>query len=369
MILKRQVSLTKGINYMTMRYKITFLCLLLISSLSAQERNNYQSIKLERISSGKIFIPRLVDTTGTMKPILDKINKSILKEFGIDSYEDTAERPWEEIEMSIETGNNKILVSITATLDGSVTGFGQQVSETLYFDLTNGNRIKPPEFVSALSYFSTDGYLQFLNDYNIIEDYNIAAKEAIECAEGTIPNCHLHKLEFSFHDDNVSIYMDQYECYPRWGYACIFSVGAKLKVEDFLKYLNKETKEYFKLVSQGKTFEMLEMRNALKTPKNFALFGKINGKYPFSMMINVLGTNVSGHYYYNAKMELIKLSGKIDNGKLILREYVDGNHTGTFVIEKPESFNERIHWESADRKKRFEVTVDSKYSLYDLKTN
>jgi hypothetical protein len=361
--------LTKDINHLKMPAKLTFLCLLLISSLLAQDRNNYQNIKLERIPSGKIFIPRLIDTTGSMKTVLDKINGSILKEFEIDSYEDTAERPWDEIEMSIKTGNNKILVSITATLDGSVTGFGQQVSEALYFDLTNGNRINAPEFVSALSYFSTDGYLKFLKDYNIIEAYNIAVKEAIECAEGTAPNCHLHELEFRFLDDKVSVYMDQYECYPRWGYACLFSTGAELKVEDFLKYLNKETKEYFKLVSEDRTFEVLEKRGTLNAPKNLALFGKMNGKYPFSMMINVQGKNVSGHYYYNSKKELIELTGKIDNGKLILKEYVGGNHTGTFVIEKPESFNEKIYWESVDRKKRFDITVDSEYSLYDLKTN
>ena len=163
--------------------------------------------------------------------------------------------------------------------------------------------------------------------------------------------------------------MDQYECYPRWGYACLFSAGAELKVEDFLKYLNKETKEYFKLVSEDRTFEILEKRGTLNPPNNLALFGKMNGKYPFSMMINVQGKNVSGHYYYNSKKELIELTGKIGNGKLILKEYVGGNHTGTFIIEKPESFNEKIYWESADRKKRFDITVDSEYSLYDLKTN
>lgn len=353
---------------MMIRTKLIFFWLLLISSLSAQDRNNYQNIKLERIPSGKIFLPKLVDTTGVLNIVLDKINESILGEFEIESYNDTAERPWYEIEMGIKTGNDKLLISINAILDGSVTGFGQQVSESLYFDLTNGNRINGPEYVSALSYFTTDGYLQFLKDYNIIENYNIAAKEAIECAEGSVPSCHLHELEFSFHKDKVSVYMEQYECYARWGYACLFTAGAELKVEDFLKYLNKVTKEYFKLVSEDKTFEILEKSQTLNVPKNFALFGKINDKFPFSMMINVKDKVVNGHYYYNSKKELISLTGKIENEKLILKEYVNENHTGTFIIEKPESFNEKIYWESPDGKKRFNITIDSKYSLYDLKT-
>jgi len=350
------------------RVKIIFFCLLLISSLSAQDNDNYQNIKIEKIPSGKIFLPKLVDATGAMNNVLDKINESILSEFEIESYKDTAERPWDEIEMDIKTGNDKLLITINAILDGSVTGFGQQVSESLYFDLTNGNRINGPEYVSVLSYFTTDGYLQFLKDYNIIEEYNIAAKEAIECAEGSIPMCHLHELEFSFHEDNVDVYMDQYECYARWGYACLFTAGAELKVEDFLKYLNKDTKEYFKLIAEHKTFEILEKRKSLNVPKNFALFGKINDEYPFSMMINVKDKNVIGHYYYNSKKELISLSGKIEHGKLILKEYVNEKHTGTFIIDKPESFNEIIYWESTDGKKRFNVTIDSKYSLYDLRT-
>lgn len=350
------------------RVGLIFFYLLLISSLSAQDKNNYQNIKLEKIPSGKIVLPKLVDTTGVMNNILDKINESILSEFEIESYKDSANRPWDDIEMDIKTGNDRILILINATLDGSVTGFGQQVSESFYFDLTNGDRIKEPESVSTLSYFSTDGYLLFLKDYNIIESYNIAAKEAIECAEGSIPMCHLHELEFSFHKDKVSVYMDQYECYPRWGYACLFTAGAELKIEDFFKYLNKETMEYFKLVSENKTFEILEKRQSLNVPKNFALFGKINDKIPFSMMINVRDKSVNGHYYYNSKKELISLNGKIENGKLLLKEYVNEKHTGTFIIEKPENFDEKIYWETPDGRKRFNVTVDSKYSLYNLKT-
>jgi hypothetical protein len=306
-----------------LRTILIFFCLLLISSLSAQDKNNYSNIKLEKIPGKKIFLPKLVDTTGVMNTVLDKINKSILEEFEINSYDETAERPWDEIEMDIKIGNDKLLLSIIATLDGSVTGFGQQVSELLYFDLTNGKRLNGPEDISTLSYFSTDGFLQFLKDYAIVENYNKAAKEAIECTEGTLPSCHLHQLEFSFHEDKVSVSMDSYECYPRWGYDCLFGAGAELKVEDFLKYLNNETKEYFKLVSEDKTFEILEKRPSLNVPKNFALFGKINDEYPFSMMINVKGTNVNGHYYYNSKKEFIRLTGKIENGKLILREYVN----------------------------------------------
>lgn len=61
--------------------------------------NNHQNIKLERIPSGKIFLPKLVDTTGILSFVLDKINQSILGEFGISSSSDIAERPWYEIEM------------------------------------------------------------------------------------------------------------------------------------------------------------------------------------------------------------------------------------------------------------------------------
>ncbi|HCM76137.1 MAG TPA: hypothetical protein DIS90_07130, partial [Cytophagales bacterium] len=166
------------------RINLSVVFFLWASILSAQEKSNYQNIRLERIPSGKIFLPKLVDGTGKMKVVLDKINKSILNEFDITSYEETAERPWDEIEMDLEVGNDILLISIRATLDGSVTGFGQPVSESLYFDLTNGDRLKEPAFISPLSYFSTDGYLQFLKDYDILEDYNIAAKEAIECTEG-----------------------------------------------------------------------------------------------------------------------------------------------------------------------------------------
>lgn len=353
---------------MMIRTKLIIFCLLLTSSLSAQDKIDYHNIKLVRIPSGKIFLPKLVDTTGVMNIVLDKINESILKEFKIDSYEETAERPWDEIEISKKVGDDILLISINAILDGSVTGFGQPVSESLYFDLKNGNRINAPEPVPSLSYFSTDGYLQFLKDYNIIEDYNIAAKEAIECAGGNIPMCHLHQLEFSFNEHKVSVYMDRYECYARWGYACLFTAGAELKIEAFLKYLNNETKEYFKLVSEKRTFEILKKRQSLIVPKNFALFGKINDEYSFSMMINVKDKNVNGYYYYNSKKELIRLTGKIENGKLTLKEFVNEKHTGTFIIEKPENFNEKIYWETADGKKRYNVTIDSKYSLYDLKT-
>jgi len=350
------------------RINLSVVFFLWASILSAQEKSNYQNIRLERIPSGKIFLPKLVDGTGKMKVVLDKINKSILNEFDITSYEETAERPWDEIEMDLEVGNDILLISIRATLDGSVTGFGQPVSESLYFDLTNGDRLKEPAFISPLSYFSTDGYLQFLKDYDILEDYNIAAKEAIECTEGTIPMCHLHQLEFSFHGNNVAVFMDRYECYPRWGYACQFTAGAELKLNDFLNYLNRETKEYFKLVSANKTFEIFRLRQSLIVPNNYALFGKIDGKYPFSMMFNIKDKNANGHYFYNAKKELIKLTGKIENGRLILKESFNEKHTGTFIIEKPEDFNEKIYWESPDGKKRFNVTIDSQYSLYDLRT-
>ena len=86
------------------------------------------------------------------------------------------------------------------------------------------------------------------------------------------------------------------------------------------------------------------------------------------MMINVRDNGVNGHYYYNSKKELIRLAGKIESGKLVLNEYVNGKSTGSFIIEKPESFDEKIFWQSADGKKRFNVIVDSKYSLHEFKT-
>ena len=338
-----------------------------ITILSAQNKNNYQGIKLHKIPSGTIFLPKLIDKSGKMNIILDKINETILEEFEITNYEEIAIRQWDEIDMSTKIGNDIILISITATLSGNVTGFGAPVSKSMYFNLINGDRLKEPAFVSPLSYFTTNGYLQFLKDYNIIEDYNIKENEAIKCANGVFPSCHLNQLEFSFNEKKVSVYIDEYECYPRWAYNCMFTAGARLKVKDFLKYLNIETKEYLKLVSENKTFEILEKRQSLSVPENFALFGNIDDKYPFSMMINVKDTIVNGHYFYNSNKELIRLIGKIENGKLILKEYVSEKHTGTFIIEKIDILKKKIFWESPDKKKRFNVTINNSNSLYRLK--
>jgi hypothetical protein len=70
----------------------------------------------------------------------------------------------------------------------------------------------------------------------------------------------------------------------------------------------------------------------------------------------------SGYYFYDKKNVKIPLAGRYDNGKLILKESVNGVFNGEFTLvwEKDKSFVEGA-WTNKDGAKKLGVSIQSVY--------
>ena len=98
--------------------------------------------------------------------------------------------------------------------------------------------------------------------------------------------------------------------------------------------------------------------------------GRVNDKYPFLMEFTIDPSgDVSGHYMYTSKCQLLELRGKVmGNGKIELSELLSNEVTGHFLISYVKDMAseyelKQFDWYSPDKSKSYHVVVDD-FEIY-----
>lgn len=362
--------------------KKLFLLFLLFSSVAnAQFQPNEESgFKVDTIRLNYALVPKLEAINHNNSATADKINHWILDFYGMKKWDDKYGGQWGQASQTL-TGyqiQDDILV-----LNMYMTSKGSDSNRKVFISLISGNEIKPVD-IPFCSLFKTDKYLSFIEKY-WYEDLKKEVINSYTCCEteewlnnSLLENLSYEVTGFSFQQDKLIL--DEYSWGPSgpcWG-ACATFLKKEINLSEIDSYFNdfgreimrdaiyKKTNHYFgDSWNEDTSIEEVKYISPLKDriPNNMYFLGKIDGKYPFKMNINILDTGyekqIRGSYFYNSNPgSSIVLKGFKNEDTLKINEYVDGKLTGHFKINRLKEnnfFEWKGEWTSADNKKKLEV--------------
>lgn len=211
---------------------------------------------------------------------------------------------------------------------------GYSSTEEWLFDAATGAPLPLPE-VLFQALFTPGGYLDFIGKY-WIKAVKKSFKEARACAgEAPYRESSLY-YEIGYRVDGGELWVRFVgEAYPPNNRACNPDVEKSIPLAQVKPYLNALGRRVL-VESNFPGMSPIEQYVANKQfaplrQDNVYIFGKINGKWPFSLAVRVTKDGiVTGYYYYDSKRVKIDLSGTWRNGVLRLTEQVNGKKTGAF---------------------------------------
>jgi hypothetical protein len=278
-------------------------------------------------------IPRVKDPSNIANPVVAKINAFILDRFEIESFDqkNVKEFRWYDVKFDSEVRENILFIRYGGEYYGAYPNY---IEEELFFDLRTGGPLDNHD-ITFQALFSLEGYLDFMNRYWLAEAKN-AFREAFECAQSE-PFCSYYDIdEYSVEKNKVSISL-AHDCYPRVIRACSPGITKSIPLDSIKQYLSNTGRKI--LVEDSYTSKkgiekyLYNLKANPTIANNMFLFGKINGKYPFSMAINLLPAgDVSGYYYYDNKLQKLTLKGKKVGNEININEFVGGKITGNFTL-------------------------------------
>lgn len=279
-------------------------------------------------------IPRLVDQSNVGNSIVEKINQEILDWFMLESFhaEENEELRWSGLDFESDIREGIFFFSFSGEYYGAYPNY---VSESLFFDLETGKQLSLKR-IPFQALFTPDGYLGFLNRY-WLTGVKAEFEQAIECSE-TEPYCSYYDITYGVRNNQLEASLIN-DCYPRVIRACapFYSVTVALdSIQNYLSPLAKDhifRKEYPAQIGIDQFLINTELHKEI--PNHMYLFGKIDGKYAFSMALQISESTkeVSGYYYYDRKQQKIPLKGKESDRMIDLKETVDGQQTGSFHLD------------------------------------
>lgn len=282
-------------------------------------------------SSSKI--PHLIDKGNERNEVIEKINLSLLDCFMIESFDpkEVEDFRWSELDFKSEIRSDIFYLYFSGTY---YSAYPNYVTEVSYYDLHTGEQI-PHHDPPFQSLFTLDGYFDFLNQY-WMKGVNGAFNEAIKCADSE-PYCSIYDVNYSIENQKLTASLID-DCYARVVRACSPEFSVSVDLDELNPILNEFAKKEIiggKYYSKQGVERLLAYRElSKKIPNNVYLFGKIDGKYAFSMALNFANESnaLSGFYYYNNKLQKIKLSGQENENSLDIKETFEGKVTGVYHL-------------------------------------
>ncbi len=318
-------------------------------------------------------LPRVRDASGGVNQAVAKINAAILDLFMINSYyqSELEEFRWYDVEFHSEVKEGIVFIAFAGEYYGAYPSY---VEEELFFSASTGEKLTYLD-IPFQALFSLDGYLTFMQRFWLPVVKN-EFKEAIECADSE-PYCSYYDVSGYSVDGNKFSMSLTNDCYPRVIRACAPSASLTLSVDSLTEYLSDQGRKilfedtYTAKIGVDKLLYNRAIANDI--PKNVFLFGKINGKYPFSMALTIDNSfrTVDGCYYYDNKWEKLTLTGlQLDEVSTELEESVGEKITGYFVLNRSAKYardafpvygpgTESIYlsgfWSNPDRTKTYDI--------------
>ncbi len=291
-------------------------------------------------------IPKLVSKSKEKTDVPNKINTFILDRFMIESFNqaELKEFRWYEVDFDHEIKNDILFIAFSGEYYGA---YPNMIREELFFDLNTGEELANLD-IPFHALFSLHGYLDFMNRF-WIDKTEQAFKKAIDCAEYE-PYCSYYDIMDYTVDDRKIMFSLTDDCYARVSSVCSPKVSLTLPLDSIKNYLSTEGAKI--IISDSYTskkgIDKFLYNSSLKESlaNNVYLFGKIDGKYPFSMALRFEenSSNINGYYYYDSKRKNLQLSGVKKNAvTIVLHESVDGSETGSFQINMSDSYEKNAY--------------------------
>ena len=279
-------------------------------------------------------IPRLTDQANANNPIVEKINLFILDRFMLESFnaDEIEDLRWSGLDFESDIQDDIFFFFFGGEYYGAYPNY---VMESLFFDLKTGEQLSY-QTIPFQALFTPYGYLNFLNRY-WLKDVKAQFEEAIECSE-TEPYCSYYDITYQLRNNQLVASLVE-DCYPRVIRACAPGYSVQVPFDSIRNYLSPLAKEHIFTESYPKQMgidQYLKHQELYpKISENMYLFGKIDGKYAFSMALEFSKSKgeITGYYYYDRKQQKISLKGEEGDHVINLIETVDGQKTGSFLLD------------------------------------
>lgn len=318
--------------------KNLFLLTLLTSSLFVYS----QEIKIEtvyfdlyRAEEFVSQIPHAVDVTGNNQDAVEEINASLLEFFMIPSFNpaEAENFGWWSLRYSSEIISGYLLISVSGEYLGA---HSEPVYADLFFELENGQMLNE-KIVKYNTLFAKDSFFEFISKFCLPECQN-AVSEAQNCADLEAIYCDCYDLDFIINENSVDFVLTG-DCVPHYAQACdpggyIMNVktdSLKPFLNDFGRYLIFES-DYINFTKLEKQLFGIEKSDEI--PPYYFINGRINGKYKFSMGLELSKPEniANGYYFYHSQKKHIALNGAYEDNRIKLTETVNNKVTGIFYF-------------------------------------
>ena len=375
--------------------KLLFIFILLYSSIYAQEefiaiQDSSSGFVVDTIRPNRFLIPKLHSINPNNSIISDIINTQNIGESYTGSYSGSTFIGFEICKGVV------IYTYYTAQLPAD----GEK--KVLLYSLNSGKKIEPID-IPLTSLFKVDKYYKFMEKYwyqyskeAVIESYichktnnseNIVLIDSLKNSSvfinGLINEIGIRKFHYDNYQTGTFVFTDSsiilnkviLTLSHRMG-PCSRGVSKHIPINEVSPYLNEFGKKlmndsiYNKQIRSTSTLiENYKQAYILKhnTPNNIFLFGKIAGKYPFKMGINISDegyeTEINGSYTYDSDPnKLITLKGFKSNNNLEINEFFNSKLTGHFSLKLGNKGNVVSGtWTNADGTKTYDIEFESAF--------
>ena len=353
-----------------------------------------------------IGIPQVYSIAGEDTVNISSINEKIIKKFtlipnapknetdydafvsGLEFFKDSA--GYLDIKYSYQSKSNFVEIIIEGNyvdFEGKPAFEIYQIykKETFYLDIESNelfsaagydNEIKlkyffePKEYIELLSKTWVPRIEQIKKKYPDNIEYEYA------CDDCSSSNASLHSFGYEYEIREDSLYFSLNSvayfrdfcyrnfCSPQLKVACPIERVTQLFKNGFDELKYSQLDRLSKIV-----FYKEHLENDLGETR--IISGKIDGKYPFLMALNIKkGENkVNGHYMYTSNRRFLTLKGSLIGDKSFeFIEYLSDKSTGKFELEYKGDLVSQydikdFKWHSSDGKKSYKVKVDD-FEIY-----
>lgn len=378
-------------------------CLGLSTNLIAQDSKYIIKSKDFPLENKTIGVPQIYSTKGEETVNLKALNEKIIERINIISCAPKSDIDYErfvgslhffedfagylDIKYTYALAGNFAEINIEgnyAEFEGKPAFEIYQIykKETFYIDISNGEIFDSSGFDNKILlkyFFEPKGFLELLSNTWIPRIREIQKKYPdmeyeYTCEDCSSPNAYMHPFDFEWEFKKDSLYFSlksvayfrdycfQSFCSPQ------FTVGYPTK--NLTPWLRKnfDFKQYNDLDRLSRiVFYKENLEKSLKESR--LISGRIDGKYPFLMVLSLVNNEVSGNYMYTSNRKFLELRGFFSDVKKIdIYEYLNNELTGKFTLEfKGDLTSEfdvkSFRWYSPDGKKSYEVKVDD-FEIY-----
>lgn len=375
------------------------------NNLNAQDSLYQVKIKQLAFNNKTIDVPQFYSIQRNDTVYLETINENIIKRFEIipDApkneidydqfvgtlrfYEDYS--GYLDIKYSYNIKSNFIEINIEgnyAEFEGKPMFeiFKIYKKDTFYIDIINNELFDATGYYNGIKlkyFFEPKEYLELLSKTWIPKIQEIQKKypDNIEyeysCDDCSSINASLHAFgyEYEIQEDSLFIFLESPAYFRDLCYRSFCS--SQLEIAYPIKYAKQLFKKEFDILkfNQLNKFSRIvyykdHLENKFKETR--LISGKIDGKYPFLMALDIDNkNNIYGYYKYTSKPDFIELRGNILGANNIeLVEYVNNESTGKFEIVYKGNLTSQYEikdfkWHSPDLKKSYKIEVDD-FDIY-----